>query len=373
LRVLVASVPGGHPYVRHLGTPGAGDDQCVRLLDPDPCDPRRPARGPWWPAAMLEPSWVRDHRFDLMHVHFGFDHRSPAQLAELVEALRDTGRPLVLTVHDLRSPHQEDAAVLAAQLDVLVPAATSLLTLTTSAADVVAERWGRRAEVVPHPHVVDLDVMAAVRAQRAAAPPVGRGAHVGVALKGLRTNTDGVRLVPGLARLTAQGHRVSVTLHREALERDAPRALAAVAALQDAHRRGEVELVVHDPLPDGALWRWVADLDVAVLPYRFGTHSGWLEMCHDLGTSVVAPSTGHYAAQGADATYTADEHDVDTSSLVPAVEQALGDRARALPGLPGLGATERLLQRRQVAALHERVYAAAIAGTGSARTTAGAA
>ena len=36
---------------------------------------------------------------------------------------------------------------------------------------------------------------------------------------------------------------------------------------------------------------------VSVLPYRFGTHSGWLEACFDLGTAVIAPSCGFYKQQ----------------------------------------------------------------------------
>jgi len=37
-----------------------------------------------------------------------------------------------------------------------------------------------------------------------------------------------------------------------------------------------------------------------VLPYRHGTHSGWLEMCWDLGVPVVAPLVGHYVEQHPD-------------------------------------------------------------------------
>ena len=165
------------------------------------------------------------------------------------------------------------------------------------------------------------------------------------------------RLVPSLAALHARGHRVTVTGHHDVLERDDERSRAATAALRDAHDRGEVDLVVHDELDDAALWAWVATLDVAVLPYRFGTHSGWLEMCHDLATSVVAPGFGCYAAQGADATYDADETTVDSGSLVSAVERALEQRAEALPGLD---AVQRAAQRREVAAAHDRVYAAAL-------------
>jgi hypothetical protein len=28
--------------------------------------------------------------------------------------------------------------------------------------------------------------------------------------------------------------------------------------------------------------------------YWFGTHSGWLEACFDLGTAVIAPNCGYY-------------------------------------------------------------------------------
>lgn len=34
-----------------------------------------------------------------------------------------------------------------------------------------------------------------------------------------------------------------------------------------------------------------------MLPYRFGTHSGWLEACFDLGTRVLAPDVGYYSDQ----------------------------------------------------------------------------
>ena len=355
---VVASVPAGHPYVRHLAAPDEPVPRgAVRLPDPDPDDPDRPAGQRWWPPAMLEPSWVRAHDFDLMHVHFGFDPHTPHQLDALVGALRETGRPLVLTVHDLRNPHQDDPSLLDAQLDVLVPAAQALITLTTTAADTIVRRWGRVATVVPHPHVVDLDLVDRVRRRRSEDLGGQRRAQIGVALKGLRTNTDGARLLPALGELSARGHRVSVTVHRDVLGRDDDRSRATAAALRGAHRRGEIELVAHDELDDGALWDWVTSLDVAVLPYRFGTHSGWLEMCHDLGTSVVAPDFGCYADQGADATYVADETVVDQASLVAGVEAAL---ARRPHGLPGLDAAERADQRHAVAAAHDEVYAAVL-------------
>ena len=123
--VLIASVPSGHVYVRHLDAPG-GSDRVVRLPDPPVPDGSPAAR--WWPPAMLEPDWVRAHadEFDIMHIHFGFDHQPPDTLRELVGALREHRKPLVLTVHDLRNPHHGEPELHDAQLGVLVSAADTV-------------------------------------------------------------------------------------------------------------------------------------------------------------------------------------------------------------------------------------------------------
>ncbi|MET0237448.1 MAG: hypothetical protein ABW224_22555, partial [Kibdelosporangium sp.] len=83
--LVVASVPADHPYIRHLGPEdGSGP---VRLPDPDPDDPGRSAEQRWWPPAMLAPAWAGSHHYDLLHVHFGFDSRTPEELQDFVAAV----------------------------------------------------------------------------------------------------------------------------------------------------------------------------------------------------------------------------------------------------------------------------------------------
>src|SRR5206468_2013009 len=83
--------------------------------------------------------------------------------------------------------------------------------------------------------------------------------------------------------------------------------------------RGDIDLRVHDCLSDEELWAYLENLDVSVLPYRFGTHSGWLEACHDLGTTVIAPSCGYFAEQRPCLRYRHDEEGFDPGSLQDAV------------------------------------------------------
>lgn len=353
--VVVASVPAGHVYVQHLA-PEAGDGP-VRLPDPPPLGVAAGSQQ-WWPPAMLDPGWIEDHhdQIDVFHLHFGFDALSPDELRRIVDALRRCGTPLVYTVHDLRNPHHPDRAAHDAQLDVLVPAADALITLTTGAAAEIRRRWGREALVLPHPHVVPFRTMRGTRAMREVLRrgPSPHPFRVGLHLKSLRASMDAVAVLPTLVGTVAglSDTVLQVNAHRDVLEPLGPRHDAVLAALLRGYAdTGLLDLHVHDYLSDAELHDYLAGLDVSVLPYRFGTHSGWLEACRDLGTTVVAPTCGYYADQGPVLTYGHDEAGYDAGSLAAAVRRAHVERTDL-----GAGVAERRRQRQRVAAEHDHLY-----------------
>jgi hypothetical protein len=145
---------------------------------------------------------------------------------------------------------------------------------------------------------------------------------------------------------------LQVNGHCDVLCADGARYDARLASyLREATARGELELQVHDFMSDAALWRYLVSLDVSVLAYRFGTHSGWLEACRDLGTAVVAPTCGYYADQGPVHSYVLDEERFDPESLVSAIHAA-HDAGPVVP----VPVAERREQRAQVAVAHRRLY-----------------
>ncbi|MEV1291656.1 glycosyltransferase family 1 protein [Pseudonocardia sp. NPDC049635] len=333
----VASVPTAHPYVRALH-----HDAVVRL--PDPPVPGAPA-GRWWPSPWLEPEQVRARaaEFDLLHVHFGFDDRTPAQLRDLLGALRTAGRPLVLTVHDLRNPHHADPAPHTAALDVLVPAAAAVVTLTPGAAARIAERWGVEARVLAHPAVVGPGWARRPR-------PPRDGFVVGVHAKSHRVNADPVGVARALAAVAPDGVTVRIDAH------DDPGGRAVAAALAD---EPALDVRVHPPFDDDAFHSYLQELDVSVLAYRWGTHSGWLEACHDLGTTALVPDVGHFREQAPCLTYRLRPDGPDRGSLRAAL--ALAHRAR-----PAWRADpqERERARARVATAHAELYRYVLAGVG---------
>ncbi|WP_226343876.1 glycosyltransferase [Agilicoccus flavus] len=356
-RIRVLSIPSGHPYVAHLSDPD-GDDGVTRL--PDPPVPGAP-RGQWWPPVALDEAWVRAHagEFEVVHVHFGVEGRTLAQLDAWLAALREVGRPLVVTVHDLHNPHLPDNTHHRAQLDRLVPAADVVLTLTPGAARVVEDTWGVPVRVVPHPHVVPLPEIGADRPSR-------DGFVVGVHLKSLRADLD-VRVLRALSDVVAEAAaeppvgggpvrlRVDVNAGAGAFDpAEGPGAAARARRwIREVADRLEVDVVEHPRFDDDAFHAYLAGLDLAVLPYAFGTHSGWLEACVDVGTDVLAPADGCYG----------DQHPIrlyDRSDLHASIARGLADSRAAGPRRL-VTADSRRRERREVAAAHRRAYLDALA------------
>ena len=338
--VRVLSVPSSHGYVEHLRDPA--DDGSVLWV-------AEPGAGGWRSSAALTAPWVATNAdsFDVVHLHFGFDALDPRQLTAWVDQLAARGKPLVYTVHDLRNPHHLDPGAHDAQLDVLVPAADAVLTLTRGAASEIRRRWGREADVVAHPHVVPPPWLTAPR-------PAHDGYVVGLHLKSLRANVCGLEVLEPLADVVRELPDASlvVDVHDELLRPDFVRHDAdLVAFVGAAAAGGDLTLNVHDRFEDDELWAYVMGLDLSVLPYAFGTHSGWLEACHDLGTAVLAPRQGHWHEQQPALGFDLRDQRVDAASLQDAVRHAHATRPRwrADPAA-------RLRQRAEVARTHRDLY-----------------
>jgi len=319
--IRVVSIPAQHPYVASV-TSAAG----VTVL-PDP-RPLGASAGVWWPPVALDPEWIRAHASDadLLHIHFGTESFTAEHLVECLAAAREVGWPVVFTVHDLEHPQLNDQAGYRAQLDVLIPGADALFTLTEGAAALIQTRWGRTALVLPHPAVVPNPE---VSTETVISPTIRVGMH----LKDLRSNIDAVAMASALCaaidRLAAGGLDVSAELRLHRAVRD-DEARETIRELASRHER--VTLVEHDRLDDAELYRAVGSLDVCVLPYQHGTHSGWLEMCWDLGTAVVAPLVGFYAEQHPDGTVVSFEPDELGTALAEAIRTAIDAPLSTRPG-----------------------------------------
>ncbi|MGY2130471.1 glycosyltransferase [Blastococcus sp. SYSU DS0617] len=285
----MASVPFSDRYVDAVLPAGA-----VRVGAPEE------------PSRWLDERYLTEHaaEIDVLHLHSGCAHLGVRELERWAEAVRRLGVPLIVTVHQLRDSRQGSRDRHDAHLESVLGTAEVVLTLTPSAADEIADRYGRTAIVLAHPSL--------------AVPDPDLGAERGLVGVQLGTASAAVPDPAAVARAAASG---AVSGGGRL------RVLAQVGSdvdpgVREMAENGELELVVHRPeeLP-GQLQQ----LHVAVLPQRCGTHSRDLEVCRDVGTRVVAPSCGFFADQWSEVvTYGNDEVDgLDPVSLTAAVSAAL--------------------------------------------------
>lgn len=343
--IRVASIPAAHPYVRAIT-----DTQRVRVL-PDSPVPGAPA-DVWWPPVALTAPWLDSHAadFDVLHVHFGLESFSSDELREALETAHRLGRPVVYTVHDLENPQLVDQRPYRELLDVIIPSADHLITLTSTAAAEIERRWHRNSRVLAHPTLLD----------GAAVPErtVDETLRIGIHLRDLRPNIAAeraVRAAVDAAALLAQTGRAvefEVLMH-ERVRDDA--AAARVTAAAEDHPSVRVRRTPR--LSDAGIDAWIGGLDLFVLPYLHGTHSGWVELCYDLGVPVAGTDVGHIGSQHPDDFFVIDLDEPQT--LVEAV--ALASDARATSPRASLverRRAERVAERVAVRDAHARLYAA---------------
>ena len=361
----VASVPAGHAYVAHLGLGAAG----IELL----ADPRPPGAPPgqWWPPVMLDAAWIARHAdcFDVLQIHFGTESLSIAALSSALDALAAAGRPWVYTVHDLSNPQLADQRHHADQLDLLIGSANEVITLTHGAAAEIARRWGRASTVIAHPRMLSAPLPLAAPA--GAGAPQAPAVTVGVHLRDLRPSIDGPGVARGLVgaidRLAGDGIDARGRIVLFDRVRDAAAAEAVRAAVAGSPRI----VVVQTPrLSDAALLSDLSRLDVSLLPYRHGTHSGWAELCWDLALPVAGAAVGYIAEQHVEPGWFSACDPTDPVSLATALRgPACGTPAGHYPW-PGRPREAVMAARRQLrelsqpglAAAHRAVYLRALGG-----------
>ncbi|PRC48726.1 hypothetical protein C6A85_78385, partial [Mycobacterium sp. ITM-2017-0098] len=138
----------------------------------------------------------------------------------------------------------------------------------------------------------------------------------------LRSNMDPFPVLDTLAATIGRlpGANLQINVHDEIFDADnhwyAPQSGAALVSFD---RFRHVDVRIHPYFSEDELWEYLSAINVSVLPYRFGTHSGWLEACFDLGTAVIAPSCGFYDQQRPCGVFEFNDDTFDPASLDAAV------------------------------------------------------
>jgi hypothetical protein len=155
--------------------------------------------------------------------------------------------------------------------------------------------------------------------------------------KGLRANIRPWPILDALLDGALPDHRLRLDLD------DGAMTIPGTADSVDRYRRAGVDVRVHRRFSDAELIGYLTEVDVAVLPYVFGTHSGWVEAFHDAGTTVLTPDCGFFTEQHGTLEYGYGPDGLDEASLLRAATTAL----QTLRDAPGEDLDRRDQRRRE--------------------------
>lgn len=239
--------------------------------------------------------WLLEHRpfnwFDVLHLHHVEFDDLPTLKSVLSECARSRRR-VIFTAHDIR-PVFSGRVDYHRKLRALVDARVPFVCLTEASGAEIRRRFGNQVETVtiPHGYVVP---PSAVPSRR----PPGSG-HARYFLFGsLRDNRD-ITTVLYNWRFGRHQHDTSLSVLLRAPgyinlihEKDRWAALLATAV---AEPRLQVDVL---PFPtDVEVAETASGCDALILPYRWGSHSGQLELAFDLGLVPVASAVGYLRDQ----------------------------------------------------------------------------
>jgi len=296
------------------------------------------------PSPWLDPDHLLAHAadVDVLHLHGGYDHLTVPEMDAWTAAVRRSGVPLVVTVHDLVPRESAGGTLMPARhrnhLRALLATAEVVLTLTPGAADEIADRFGRTAIVVAHPSLA------------LPTPGIGRetrlvGLHLGRLGPQVRDPLELVRAA--LSGAVSGGGRLRVDVHPDV------DLAGQLPELPELAAGGELELARSWQPGPGGWVRHLQELHVSVLPWWGGSHSGWVELCRDAGARAVVPAGGWQGQQWSDVVLYGNDPQagLDAASLTSAVVAAL-----TRPAPARVDRTWRSEQRAAVRRVHAQVY-----------------
>ncbi|MFI1648631.1 hypothetical protein ACH4XT_17060 [Streptomyces avidinii] len=238
--------------------------------------------------------WLLERRpfdwFDVLHLHH-VEFDDLATLKSVLSECARSGRRVVFTAHDV-DPVFSKRAAYHRKLSVLAEAGVPFVCLTEASRSDVRKRFGDRVETVtiPHGFVVPPGTSYPSRAQEVRSPRY-------FLFGSLRENRD---ITTALYNWRFGRHQQDTSMHLLL------RAPGRINLLEEHDRWSLLTSMAGDPrlridvLPhptDEDVVDTALGCDALVLPYRWGSHSGQLELAFDLGLVPVVSAVGYVRDQ----------------------------------------------------------------------------
>ena len=221
--------------------------------------------------------------FDVLHLH-SIELVDLKTLKNALKQCKTYRKGVVFTAHDVSPMFSDDQKEYGKALKVILNAGALITTLTPSAANYISEKYRIPAEkivVIPHGNVLPLDDPRWSK-QSGAQDSLRKifSIHGGFRPLGMKNKNAELRMLTrGISEIEFNANA------------DARETIRVVRSSDNV----DLRLI---PFPsDNEIADFVQNSDIVLMPYKWGTHSGQLELAFDLGLPTVITDVGFYRDQ----------------------------------------------------------------------------
>lgn len=275
-QIRVLSLPARHPYTSKFDNEGV-----IRFVNPGTdyfSNPRS------CHIQVLEAAHPPS-TYDLVHIHFSFDHLTVNELRRLIRYFKRIHKPIVWTCHSREPQRYRSRVEIAPRQLLLYREADAVTTLTHGCAHWLERTLGKRPKPIL---IAPLGFMA---------PPE----RVAELKRGVMKMATRFIYLYGEGRANKELLvAVNAFLNCEAMRNCELLLLARPQAQQKLNKLSEhsrLKIVCRKSFSNDDLTRTFLSAHAVMIPYHWGTHSGQIELARDCGCRVVISNVGFYQEQ----------------------------------------------------------------------------
>ncbi|MGB9847915.1 MAG: glycosyltransferase [Minisyncoccia bacterium] len=236
--------------------------------------------------------------YDIIHIHFSFNLLPLSQFKKLLDYFKSIKKPIVWTVHSLK-PQRIRNLEKGKYEKLLFRYADKLITLTVGAKNWIENNWGRPhlpIEVIPAGYIADPDEVRRLRRT------CRKDKNLFTYLIGdFRENKEYIQSIinflqcSSLKKAKLQLIFKPINLYEDKQYCKLKNQLLNFYQIVSNNRR--IRIISKPEISNKEITRAFLKSHAIILPYKWGTHSGQIELAKDCGCHVVVSDVGFYQEQ----------------------------------------------------------------------------
>ncbi|GEM_PF-2912146 len=327
--IRILSLPSYHPYNKRFD-----NQREIIFVNPD-CDFFADERN-------SSQKYLNKHfpldAYDIVHIHFEY-YQIPFKIfKKLIQYFKDNNKPIVWTCHDRNSLLSQKGNEKYEKL--LFDNADIITTLTLGCSKWLNLKFGKHRgaiKVIPHGYMAHPGII------EAEAKTIKKDKNIFTMYVGdFRKNKEYINSIcdflscPQLKNVKLQVIFKPINIYKNDIE-----VAHQLKKFHDLIKHPRIVKICMSYIPDVVLIRAFLASHAIILPYKWGTHSGQLELARDCGNYVIVSNVGFYKEQwssifewdGKEKTYQQVLIDVySRKSLEPAGYQRIGEFNKIING-----------------------------------------